>query len=69
MIDDEIRARREEHIKALKEMRDMMLNDDNWENMKRLIEAVMAGGMALQRLNMIDFGESEPQEADGGDVE
>lgn len=64
MFDDDVKARREEHIKALREMRDMMLNDDNWENMKRLIEAVTAGGMALQRLNMIDFGESEVQDAD-----
>ncbi len=57
--DKKLKARREEHIRTLIEMREMMLNDDNWENMKRLIEAVTAGGMALQRLNMIDFGESE----------
>ena len=43
---------REERIKqqiqALAEMRDMMLNSENWENMTRLIDACVAGGMALQ---------------------
>ena len=40
----------EKYIKACQEMRQMMLNDDNWENMKRLIDAVTYGGMALQRI-------------------
>lgn len=56
---EEIKARREEHIKALMEMRNMMFESDNWENMMRLIRAVTAGAMALQRLNSIDFGEEE----------
>lgn len=58
-MDEEIKARREEHIKALMEMRNMMLESENWENLKRLIRAVTAGAMALQRLNSIDFGEKE----------
>ena len=54
-----IKKNRIEHIKSLREMRDMMINDDNWENMKRLIEAVTAGAFALARLNKEDFGEDD----------
>lgn len=58
---DVIKKNRIEHIKALREMRDMMINDDNWENMKRLIEAVTAGAFALARLNKEDFGEVDDE--------
>ena len=40
----------EKYISKCQEMRKMMLNDDNWENMKDLIETVTYGGMALQRI-------------------
>ena len=56
-----IKDSRLKHIEALKEMRDMMLNDENWENMKRLIEAVTAGAFALARLNKGDFGEVDDE--------
>lgn len=62
MIDKETKARREKHIEALREMRDMMLESDNWENMTRLIDAVTAGAFAIARLNEIDFGEEEVEE-------
>lgn len=53
---------REEAIQALKEMRDMMMNDDNWENMLRLVDAVTMGAFAIARLNEIDYGEDGEQE-------
>lgn len=53
---------REEAIQALKEMRDMMINDDNWENMMRLVDAVTMGAFAIARLNEIDYGEDGEQE-------
>ena len=62
MTDTERRERLEEHVKTLKEMRQMMLNDENWEYMKRLIEACTAGAMAIQRIIKEDFGESEEAE-------
>ena len=46
---------REEAMQALKEMRDMMMNDDNWENMMRLVDAVTMGAFAIARLNEIDY--------------
>lgn len=54
--DKELKARRESNIQALKKMRDMMLESENWEEMKRLIDAVTAGAFAIARLNEIDFG-------------
>lgn len=59
MTDAERKAKLEERVKTLKEMRDVMLNSENWESMKRLIEAVTAGAMAIQRVIREDFGESE----------
>lgn len=53
---------REESIKALKEMRDMMMNSDNWESMKRLIDAVTMGAFAIARLNEIDYGKAESED-------
>lgn len=47
----------ESHIEALRDMRQVMLNDENWEYMMRLIEAVTAGAMAIQRIIKEDFGE------------
>ncbi len=55
----ETRQHREDAIQALKEMRDMMLNDENWESMKRLIDAVTMGAFAISRLNEIDFGKDK----------
>ena len=57
MTESERKAKLEERVKTLKEMRDVMLNDEHWENMKRLIEAVTAGAMAIQRIIKEDFGE------------
>lgn len=59
----ETKKHREEAIEALKEMRDMMMNDDNWESMLRLVDAVTMGAFAIARLNEIDYGvESENKE-------
>lgn len=52
----DVKKHREENIKALKEMRDMMMSDDNWENMMRLVDAVTMGAFAIARLNEIDYG-------------
>lgn len=60
--DKELKARREGHIQALKEMRDMMLESENWERLTRLIDAVIAGAFAIARLNEIDFGEAESED-------
>ena len=54
--DKELKERRENHIQALKEMRDVMLESEDWEHLKRLIDAVTAGAFAIARLNEIDFG-------------
>ena len=62
MTDTERRERLEEHVETLKEMRQVMLNDKNWESMKRLIEACTAGAMAIQRIIKEDFGEGEGEE-------
>lgn len=53
------KQRLESHIEALHDMRQVMLADENWENMKRLIEACTAGAMAIKRIIREDFGESE----------
>ena len=53
---ERIKADRIEHIKALREMREMMFDSDNWEGMMRLINAVTAGAFALERINEEDFG-------------
>ena len=55
----EVKAHRLEHIKALREMREIMLESENWENMDRFIRAVTVGAMAIERLNKEDFGEYE----------
>lgn len=54
--EEETKKHREEAIDTLKEMRDMMMNDDNWENMLRLVDAVTMGAFAIHRLNEIDYG-------------
>ena len=54
--EEETKKHREEAIDTLKEMRDMMMNDDNWENMLRLVDAVTLGAFVIQRLNEIDYG-------------
>lgn len=57
MNTEEIEARikrREIHIENLRKMKDIMLESDNWENMKNLIDAVTAGAFALARLNKED---------------
>lgn len=59
MTDTERKERLKRQVETLKEMRQTMLNDENWESMKRLIEACTAGAMAIQRIIKEDFGESE----------
>lgn len=59
--DKDLKARREAHIEALREMRDMMFESEHWEHMKRLIDAVTAGAFAIARLNKIDFGEDNDE--------
>lgn len=56
MTEAERKAKLEERVKTLKEMRDVMLNSENWKSMKRLIEACTAGAMAIQRIIKEDFG-------------
>lgn len=58
----ETKKHREEAIEALKEMRDMMMNSDNWESMMRLVDAVTLGAFAIARLNKIDYGETESED-------
>ena len=57
----ETKKRREEHIKALREMYDMILSSENWESMTRLTDALCAGAFALGRLNEIDFGKDKEE--------
>lgn len=58
----EARKHREEAISTLKEMRDMMMNSDDWESMMRLVDAVTLGAFAIARLNEIDYGEDVESE-------
>lgn len=53
----ERKTRLKKHVEVLKLMRNDMLDDENWENLKPFIEAVTAGGMAIQRVIKEDFGE------------
>lgn len=53
---------REDAIKALKEMRDMMMESDDWESLMRLVDAVTLGAFAIARLNEIDYGKAESEE-------
>ena len=62
MTEAERREKLEKHVETLKEMRQTMLNDKDWERMRRLIEACTAGAMAIQRIIKEDFGESEDAE-------
>lgn len=62
MTNAERKERLQGHVETLKEMRQTMLNDENWESMKRLIEACTAGAMAIQWIIKKDFGESEDEE-------
>ena len=56
----ETKKHREEAIEALKEMRDVMMESENWESMMRLVDAVTMGAFAIARLNEIDYGKGEP---------
>lgn len=58
----ETKKHREEAIEALKEMRDMMMESENWESMMRLVDAVTMGAFAIERLNEIDYGKGEPND-------
>lgn len=53
---------REEAIDTLKEMRDMMMESDNWESLMRLVDAVTLGAFAIARLNEIDYGKEGNEE-------
>ena len=46
----------EQHVKTLKAMREVVIKDENWENMKSIINALTAGAMAIQRIIREDFG-------------
>lgn len=59
MFTEKTKKDRQEDIDVLMEMREQMLNDDEWWKYKRWIKAVLAGAMAIHRLNQIDFGEDE----------
>ena len=62
MTDTERKERLKRQVETLKEMRQTMLNDENGESMKRLIEACTAGAMAIQRIIKEDFGEQENED-------
>lgn len=62
MTDTERKEKLKGHVETLKEMRQTILNDENWESMKRLIEACTAGAMAIQRIIKEDFGEQENED-------
>ena len=57
--DKATKKRREEAVETLHEMRTLMVESENWENLKRFIYAVTMGAFALARLNEIDFGEDQ----------
>lgn len=61
--EEETKKHREEAIDTLKEMRDMMMESDNWESLMRLVDAITLGAFAIARLNEIDYG------AESGDEE
>ena len=58
----ETKKHREEAIETLKEMRDVMMESENWEAMMRLVDAVTMGAFAIARLNEIDYGKGEPND-------
>lgn len=58
----ETKKHREEAIDTLKEMRDVMMESDNWESLMRLVDAVTMGAFAIARLNEIDYGKGEPND-------
>lgn len=57
----ETKKHREEAIDTLKEMRDVMMESDNWESLMRFVDAVTMGAFAIARLNEIDYGKGEPK--------
>lgn len=61
-MDNEVKIRREKHIKKLIEVKNMMQESENLLEMKDIYEAIIAGCMALQRLNKIDFPEEQEKE-------
>lgn len=64
-FDEVLRKQRlESHIEALHDMRQVMLADEHWENMKRLIEACTSGAMAIKRIIKEDFGEGDEDDSD-----
>lgn len=46
--------RREKNVERLQRMRQIMLEEENWEDLRGLIEATTYGGMALQRMRDLD---------------
>ena len=47
----EVIKRRKAHVRKLQEMKNVMQDNENWEKLMPEVEAVIAGGMALQVLN------------------
>ena len=65
MIDDvgmKRKQRLENNVVTLKEMREVMVASENWEKLKRQIEACTSGAMAIQRIIKEDFGEQENED-------
>ena len=54
-VDPEIKERREKQVEKLIEIKNWMAESEELLSMKEIYEAIIAGGMALQRLNEIDF--------------
>lgn len=58
-VDPEIKERREKQVEKLIEIKNWMAESEELLSMKEIYEAIIAGGMALQRLNEIDFPKGE----------
>lgn len=60
MPDDlERKARLEKHVKTLQDFYHIIVEGENWEMMQDLSSAMVAGGMAIQRLLREDYPDEE----------
>ena len=63
MPDDlERKARLEKHVKTLQDFYHIIVEGENWEMMQDLSSAMVAGGMAIQRLLREDYPDEEQKD-------
>ena len=55
------KERLETHVKTLQKMHRTMVDSEEWESLKPEIEAVLYGGMAIQRILREDFPEGSKE--------